>query len=83
MHMHYNSLITIKTILCRLILFHLDSYVGSYNFGIAVFEKYFLLGNLYCGSNYFSRLAKPSFSMVHTGNMFIPKKYACDCIGMF
>ena len=40
--------------------------VDSYNFGIAVFEKYFLLGNSYCESNCFSRLTKRGYSTGYT-----------------
>ena len=58
-----------------LMLWSTDSLVDSYNFGIAVFEKYFLLGNSYCGSNCFSKLANPSFSKVCTGSISFPIQY--------
>ena len=59
-----------------------DSHVDSYNFGIAVFEKYFLLGNSYCGSNCFSKLAKPSFSIVYMGNISFPIQYMTASVSL-
>ena len=59
-----------------------DCLVRSYNCGITVFVKYFLPGNLYCGSNCFSKLIKPGFSTVYNGNISLPMQWVIASVSL-